>query len=313
MNFRGYGLPIHAGYAPYHPHPRRPQDRRSDPEYLGSYPLGTLSIIEELSSGSNTSRYAGWARDASPGAMTTGESDNKLAKAKQNHSSDQKNFKPGIDVALRNLDQEVAASLKIFQGFVQGFEDQVQPLKSWTEDYTLDAIWKDKVKDKFREQREKERVVGVAERLSFCRDAVKDAVAKAKRFTPARSDKYSIERQIRTAKKALVYCDALVDLAKRAVEERVASRQLVDELGETKDLLHPKRHPWIYGNEDAEKHSDGGDGAGGKSKIKRGGQNSPDGLEAEDAEDTKATQEGHDASSSDKAEEPSQDKSVDQW
>ncbi|KAK0731429.1 hypothetical protein B0H67DRAFT_456261, partial [Lasiosphaeris hirsuta] len=151
----------------------------------------------------------------------------------------------GIDVALRNLNQEATASLNVFQNFVQGFEDQIQPLKSWVEDYTLDAIWKDKVKDKFREQREKDRFVGVAERLSFCRDAVKDAIAKARSFTPARREKYNIERQIWTAKKALVYCDALVDLARRAIEERVASRQLVDELGETKDLLHSKRQPWI--------------------------------------------------------------------
>ncbi|KAK3329447.1 hypothetical protein B0H66DRAFT_526835 [Apodospora peruviana] len=49
--------------------------------------------------------------------------------------------------------------------------------------------------------------------------------------------RYKIEQQIRAAKKALVYCDAMVDLAERATAERAAGEQLVDELREVKEVF----------------------------------------------------------------------------
>jgi hypothetical protein len=156
-----------------------------------------------------------------------------------------RNENPGIDVALRNLHHEVSTTLKTFQAFVQCFECQVEPLQDWAEDYTLDTVWRNKVKDQFREKRDRGKFEGAAARILDSRAAIKNAVRNAKALKEACDDKYKMEREIRTATKALLYCDGIIDLAERAARERLACKQLVTELEEVRCLLGRKKHPWI--------------------------------------------------------------------
>jgi hypothetical protein len=152
---------------------------------------------------------------------------------------------PSIDIALRNLRHELSASLKIFQPLVQSFEADIEPLRDWAEDLTLDTVWKNRVKKFFREKRDRRRYEGMAARISHSRTAVKDAIKNAKVLKETWEDKHSLERQILTAKKAIVFCDGIVGLAERAASERLACKQLVVELEEAKSLLDWKKHPWI--------------------------------------------------------------------
>ena len=156
-----------------------------------------------------------------------------------------RNQNPGIDVALRSLTHEVNASIKVFQAFVQCFEVDVESLRDWAEDDTLDTVWRNKVKDKCREKRDRERFDGAAGRIVDARAAIKSAVKNAKALKEACHDRYEIERQIRTAKKSLLYCDGIIDLAERAASERLACKQLVSELEEARCLLDRKKNPWI--------------------------------------------------------------------
>ena len=74
------------------------------------------------------------------------------------------------------------------------------------------------------------------------RVSVKDAIGKAKTVEAAWDDRYKMERQIRTGKKAILYCDGIIHLAERALSERLACKQLVLELEEARSLL-PARAP----------------------------------------------------------------------
>ena len=69
------------------------------------------------------------------------------------------------------------------------------------------------------------------------RVSVKDAIGKAKTVEAAWDDRYKMERQIRTGKKAILYCDGIIHLAERALSERLACKQLVLELEEARSLL----------------------------------------------------------------------------
>ncbi|KAK3300241.1 uncharacterized protein B0H64DRAFT_369509 [Chaetomium fimeti] len=128
--------------------------------------------------------------------------------------------RPAIDVALRNLDHELNASLKVFQPLVQCFEADVEPIRGWAENITLDIVWRNKVKEK---------------------DAVKDAIVMKEVW----EGRHGLERQILTANKAIVFCDGIVGLAGRAASERLACKQLVVELEEARLLLSRKKHAWI--------------------------------------------------------------------
>jgi hypothetical protein len=159
--------------------------------------------------------------------------------------SEVRSHNPGIDIALRDLRQEVSNSIEVYQDLVQGFEEQTQGLKNWAEDSTLDMAWKNKVKDKFRSEREASRFASVMERIGNRQEAVRAAIDRAQCGASAWDRKHKVELQIRTARKAAVYCDGILDLAKRAADERRACRYLVQELKDIKSLLGRKRHAWI--------------------------------------------------------------------
>ncbi|KAK1755005.1 hypothetical protein QBC47DRAFT_413917 [Echria macrotheca] len=166
---------------------------------------------------------------------------------------------PGIDVALRNLNDEVSSTRRLYKAVVDEFELQISELVDWADGDTLEEVWKNKFKHKSRDRREGEKLGGVCDRLCNCRASIQDAIAKAQNVKALWKDKHELEAQIRTAKKAVVYCDGLIDLATKSAIERKASRQLIQELAETNDLLQRKKYPWIYGYVDAtEKLDDAG-------------------------------------------------------
>ena len=156
-----------------------------------------------------------------------------------------RNVNPGIDVALRNLRQETCISMNMFHDLVRSFEKQTLPLSEWVGGATLDMAWRDKVESSLRSDNERAQFTGAATRISDCRRVVKDATSKGKSIVSTWDEKDKIECQIRTAKKAVVYCDGVIELAGRAVHERLACRHLVQELKEIMNLLSKKRHPWI--------------------------------------------------------------------
>jgi len=85
----------------------------------------------------------------------------------------------------------------------------------------------------------------VAVRISGNRAAVEGPIKTAKALKEVWDDKHAIERQVRTAKKAIVFCDGIINLAERASSERLACKQLVAELEEARCLLDRRKHPWI--------------------------------------------------------------------
>ncbi|KAK4154746.1 hypothetical protein C8A00DRAFT_42552 [Chaetomidium leptoderma] len=258
MDPRGYSLPIHPGYAAY---PRVHSFGPNPKNYYENERVYSLCDLS-LSDDQGPEDMPHWTRSSkkhsSSGSRSRGPS-GQHREHKKPLATPPKNQNPGIDVALRNLDHEVRASLNMFRAIVQCFDVDIEPLRAWAEDYTLDTVWRNKVKDKVREKRDRERLEGVAGRIIDCRAAAKGAVKNAKALKETwGGDRYKIERQIRTAKKAILYCDGVIDLAERAASERLACKQLVLELEETKCLLDQNKHPWIYGEEGVEKQDEAG-------------------------------------------------------
>ncbi|KAK4105732.1 hypothetical protein N658DRAFT_131085 [Parathielavia hyrcaniae] len=243
MDLRGYGLPIHSGYAAHPEVQPSPRDQYSCERV---YSLCDLS----LSDGEDPRDMPPWTSSAKKGRRP----ETKLHDLKKPSQTLSRNQNPGIDIALRNLNHEVGASLKTFRAFVQCFEAEIEPLRGWAEAYTLDTVWRNKVKDKCRRhKRDKERFEDVTGRIGDCRVALKGAVKNAKILKELWDDKYKIEDQIRAAKKALLYADSIIDLAERASSERVACKQLVFELEEARCLLDGEKHPWIHGDDVSER------------------------------------------------------------
>ncbi|KAK3695062.1 hypothetical protein B0T22DRAFT_533994 [Podospora appendiculata] len=198
MDPQGYGLPIYPSFTPY----------------------VIVACLRDPS------------RSTSPGVEG-----HRFAKSVKNGSA-QNNKNLCLDVALRNLNQAVSASLKTYQAFLEGLESQTKLLEDWAEEFTLGTIWRSKARNKLRGKRDKEIFDAVAERISNCKAGIVDAVPGAQRISPPPvDDKYRLDRLIRTAKKALLCCDVIIPLAGRAVNERIACLQLVHELEEAEGPL----------------------------------------------------------------------------
>jgi hypothetical protein len=247
MDPRGYGLPLHSGYSAY-PRVRsldREPDARTCYKFKREYSVCDLSLSDD-----QTSEDMHWTRSPKSSKKqgskgSSGRCSEIKHPGSKKPSPASRNQNPGIDVALRNLTHEVNASIKTFQAFVQCFEADVESLRDWAEDDTLDTVWRNKVKDKCREKCDREKFEGAAGRIVDARAAIKGAVKNAKALKESWHDRYEIERQMRTAKKTLLYCDGIIDLAERAASERLACKQLLAELEEARSLLDPRKHPWI--------------------------------------------------------------------
>jgi hypothetical protein len=157
-----------------------------------------------------------------------------------------RNQNPGIDAALRNLCHEVTASIRTFQYIVDSFEEDTEALQGWAERETLDVIWRNKVKDMCsRNKVDRQWIEGTAQRITTVKAFIKEAVRQAKVLKATWDNRYEIERQIRTAKKMLPYCDGIINLAGRAANEAQACEELVIELEEVQWMLGRWKNSWI--------------------------------------------------------------------
>ncbi|AEO53375.1 hypothetical protein MYCTH_2313350 [Thermothelomyces thermophilus ATCC 42464] len=234
MNARGYGLPTYPGCSTY-----LPAGSRNYHDQARKLSLCDLSLSDD----NHSEHMPCWVKDRKSNLRVSGIHD---------PANKQRDLKAppapqclGIDAILRNLHHEISSSLKMLQALVQCFEADVEALRPWAEESTLDTVWRNKVKKVFRGKRDKARFEGVAGRISASRAAIKGAVRTVKTVKAAWEDRHTVEGQIRTAKKAIVFCDGIVDLAERAASERAACKQLVTELEETICLLDRRKHPWI--------------------------------------------------------------------
>jgi hypothetical protein len=235
MDHRGHALPLHSGFFAYpREHGGEFNPRTAYPPEQ-AYSICNLSLSDDQDQ--DEMRY--WtASPKKPDPRVNG----KHSPGRKHHEL-KRSQHPGIDVALRNLNDELRTSLKAFRELVQGFEAEIEPLRAWAEDYTLDTVWRNKVL--VCQKRDRERFEGVVTRISSARETVKGAMKNAKGLKETWEDKYKMERQIRTARKAVLYSDGIIGLAERAATERLACKQLVLELEEAVCLLDQKRHPWI--------------------------------------------------------------------
>lgn len=170
-------------------------------------------------------------------------SDGEHQKRKKPPATSPKNQNPGIDIALRNLSREVGTSPQVFQALLECFEAQVEPLQDWAEDYMLGTVWRIKDMDNIRLKHDRESFESVAAQTLGIRSMLKEAVNKARTLKETWDNKFMIEGQTRIAKEAIIYAGGIIDLAERAATERLACKQLVFELEETRCLLDRDKHP----------------------------------------------------------------------
>ncbi|KAK0751510.1 hypothetical protein B0T18DRAFT_69955 [Schizothecium vesticola] len=146
---------------------------------------------------------------------------------------------PGVSAALEVLRKLILDFIKLYRRLVRRFEDQTQTLAGWAEDATLDTLWADMVKSYFCERgMGQEGFKDGAIMISSCQQTLQNAIAKAQDNSKRNGDDYRVECEVRVAKKCLVCCDGIVELAKRAERERIACQHLIHELKDARDLLH---------------------------------------------------------------------------
>ncbi|KAK1829811.1 hypothetical protein QBC39DRAFT_355405 [Podospora conica] len=146
---------------------------------------------------------------------------------------------PGVTAALEVLRKLILDFIKLYKRLVRRFEEQTQALAGWAEEATLDALWMDMVKSFFCERSMgEEGFRDGAIMISSCQQSLQNAVDRAQEGSKGKGNDYGMERQVRVAKKCIVCCDGIVDLAKRAERERIACQQLITELKDVRDLLH---------------------------------------------------------------------------
>ncbi len=246
MDLHGDDLPIHPDYSAYtRVHGGIQLGRRDSYENDGrDYSICNLSLSDyQDPEEAMVPLWSGLSKK--PRGYRTRNPGSNHHESKKSSATLPMHYNPGIDTALRNLDYEVSSSLKMFQALVQCFEVQIEPLRGWAEGYTLDTVWRNMVIAKGRRQRDREKFDGVTARLLGTRATVKEAVKNAKALKETCHDKYKMECQIRTAKKAILYANGIINLVERAASERLACKQLVFELEEASCLLDRKKHPWI--------------------------------------------------------------------
>jgi hypothetical protein len=146
---------------------------------------------------------------------------------------------PGVSAALEVLRKLLLDFIKLYRRLVRRFEDQTQTLAGWAEDATMDALWADMVKSYFCERgMGQEGFKDGAIMISSCQQTLQNAIAKAQDNSKSNGDDYRMECEVRVAKKCLVCCDGIVELAKRAEQEQIACQHLIHELKDARDLLH---------------------------------------------------------------------------
>ena len=143
----------------------------------------------------------------------------------------------GLTTALEVLLNLTLDFLKLYRRLVRRFEDQTQTLASWAGAATLDVLWADMVKSFCERSMGEAAFCDGAIMIACCQKALMNAVAKARDSSAGTANDYKMECQLRVAKKCIVYCEGIVELAKRAERERVACQQLVLELKDVRDLL----------------------------------------------------------------------------
>lgn len=146
---------------------------------------------------------------------------------------------PGVDAALEVLRKLILDFIKLYRRLVRRFEDQTQTVAGWAEDATLDALWADMAKSFFCERSMgEEGFRDGAVMISSCQQALQNAIARAQDTSKCNGTDYRMECQIRMAKKCIVCCDGIVELARRAERERIACQHLIRELKDARDLLN---------------------------------------------------------------------------
>lgn len=158
---------------------------------------------------------------------------------KSGRSTEPASAVPGVDAALEVLRKLILDFIKLYRRLARRFEDQTQTLAGWAGDATLDALWADMAKSFFCERSMgEEGFKDGAIMISSCQQALQNAMARAQDNSRCNGTDYGMECQVRVAKKCIVCCDGIVELAKRAERERIACQHLIHELKDARDLLN---------------------------------------------------------------------------
>lgn len=198
----------------------------------------------------NTSSRPTYARPSNP----VKDGDKPLPR-RWNSPSSLKRPSVSVELALTGLYEALCSALTLFQSYDRFFEAKVRQLSTWATDSTLDDLWCDMVADKFREKGELEKFRGAGEKIRSGSQAVEMAARappspQAGSKTDDRQRCNFEERRRRAARKAVLHCEEIVRLARRAEVERIACKFVVEEIVELVGILDPKTHPSLYSDEE---------------------------------------------------------------
>lgn len=153
-----------------------------------------------------------------------------------------------VELALHGLHKALCSALVLFQSYSVSFDGRVQQLAGWADDSSLDLLWRNMVADMFRKKGEMEKFNDAGEKISASLEAVRQA-AKGEHATKTYKQHHSLERRLRAAHKAVAHCEAIVKLAERVENERMAGKFVIEEIMDAVAMLDPKTHPQLYGDE----------------------------------------------------------------
>lgn len=142
-----------------------------------------------------------------------------------------------LESALREMHHTMTHALAVWKPYLSAYGDHTANVDSFAEPATRDALWRDMLDAKLRDANERRRYDGAADRLREGLRQVRAELRETHDTGAGGESERRRERCVRVARKAVVACEGIVALAGRAAGDRMACKDLVEEMEETARML----------------------------------------------------------------------------
>lgn len=149
-----------------------------------------------------------------------------------------------LDVALKDMYETLRRAHTLFSSYQTTFEEGAGSVIGRFKEAPLNLAWRDMLAEQFNTDTDKRQFEAVTEGLGTRTQAV---TASLHEHTSApRDDAYHLEGRARAARKVVERMEEVTKLERRAREERMACKFLLEEMDELMAMLDPKTHPRLY-------------------------------------------------------------------
>ena len=148
--------------------------------------------------------------------------------------------------ALRELHNQLSIARAIFNGLHATWDQETANIR-YAKRESLRRLWQDRVQKKTEDAAERKRMREIGDKISRCIQQARNAV-ESDNFLDIPAGPYIADRRKRVVRKIGVSCDAIVELADKALLDPVACQMLLKELEEVMAAVDPTMEE-LYGRQ----------------------------------------------------------------